>query len=287
MKARSAGTSRVIRISSLSNPYSSKMRTSNRVYVGNLDWKVSWQDLKDHMKSVGRVVRADILSDASGRSKGCGIVEFSTVDEAQRAIHNLTDTEILGRRIFVREDREVDKQSAKPIEEDPRNRSLVVENVPHSFEWQELKDLFKPVGNVLRADIFAQGESRYGLVEFRSSADAFRALSHANELISDDMILRVISSGEDIESLKGLTSKKLYVGELAWSVSWQDLKDHFKQIGEVLRADVATEEGGRRSKGFGFVEFASAHDAARAVSQLNGSNLKGREIYVREYKVDR
>jgi RNA recognition motif-containing protein len=41
-----------------------------------------------------------------GRSKGCGIVEFATPDEAQRAITELNDTELMGRMVFVREDRE-------------------------------------------------------------------------------------------------------------------------------------------------------------------------------------
>ena len=46
------------------------------------------------------------MKDASGRSKGCGIVEYRTPVEAQEAINTLLDTELKGRLIFVREDRE-------------------------------------------------------------------------------------------------------------------------------------------------------------------------------------
>jgi len=42
---------------------------SNRVYVGNLPWQTSWQDLKDHMRQAGNVVRADVFVDETGRSK--------------------------------------------------------------------------------------------------------------------------------------------------------------------------------------------------------------------------
>eukprot|EP00542_Grammatophora_oceanica_P014186 CAMPEP_0194039422 /NCGR_PEP_ID=MMETSP0009_2-20130614/11549_1 /TAXON_ID=210454 /ORGANISM="Grammatophora oceanica, Strain CCMP 410" /LENGTH=238 /DNA_ID=CAMNT_0038682249 /DNA_START=114 /DNA_END=827 /DNA_ORIENTATION=- len=77
---------------------------SRRVYVGNLSWEVAWQDLKDHMRDAGEVVHAEVITEASGRSKGCGVVEYKTVDEAKQAIASLNDTELMGRMIFVRED---------------------------------------------------------------------------------------------------------------------------------------------------------------------------------------
>jgi len=59
------------------------------------------------MKVAGlEVVHADVLMGADGRSKGCGIVEFGDVDSAQRACAMLNDSELMGRQIFVREDRE-------------------------------------------------------------------------------------------------------------------------------------------------------------------------------------
>lgn len=97
---------------------------TNRVYVGNLPWGTSWQDLKDHFRTVGEPVHASVFLDEHGRSKGCGyaaavtsslsvlsfrsIVEFATKEEAVRAISELNDTTIgeTGRLIFVREDRE-------------------------------------------------------------------------------------------------------------------------------------------------------------------------------------
>ena len=52
-----------------------------RVFVGNLSWEAAWQDLKDHMRGPNgdlSVLRAEVLMDGSGRSKGCGIVEYSS-----------------------------------------------------------------------------------------------------------------------------------------------------------------------------------------------------------------
>ena len=74
-----------------------------RVFVGNLSWDVDWRALKEHMNSAGSVVRADVLMGGDGRSKGCGIVEFASEEDARTARDTLHDTEILGRKIFVRE----------------------------------------------------------------------------------------------------------------------------------------------------------------------------------------
>ena len=63
--------------------------------------------VQDHFRSCGNVVYADVLREqGSKRSKGCGIVEFETVDEAVAAINTLHDSELDGRLLTVREDRE-------------------------------------------------------------------------------------------------------------------------------------------------------------------------------------
>ena len=55
--------------------------STNRLYVHNLSWRVSWQDLKDHFRQAGEVIHTKILTEGpGGRSKGCGIVEMDTVD---------------------------------------------------------------------------------------------------------------------------------------------------------------------------------------------------------------
>jgi len=77
---------------------------------------------------------------------------------------------------------------------------------------------------------------------------------------------------------------KLYVGNLAYSVSGTDLKELFSQAGEVQSATVITDKVSGQSKGFGFVEMASAGDAATAIQRFNDTELKGRNIKVDEAK---
>lgn len=75
---------------------------------------------------------------------------------------------------------------------------------------------------------------------------------------------------------------KLYVGNLAYSVSNSDLEALFSQMGKVESAAVVTDKFSGQSKGFGFVEMSDAGDAAKAISQFNDTELKGRNIKVSE-----
>jgi len=187
---------------------------SNRVYVGNLSWQTSWQDLKDHMRSCGNVVYADIFQDESGRSKGCGIVEYSNREDALQAIKTLSDTKIgdTDRLIFVREDRE--------------------------------NSNFFPVRH-----------------EFRGAAAAAAARPSGARTLS----------------------RQVFVGNLPYSTTWQELKDHFRQCGKILRADTLVGPDGR-PKGQGTILFERRIDAEKAMNTLSNTEFQGRVIIVHEDK---
>lgn len=77
---------------------------------------------------------------------------------------------------------------------------------------------------------------------------------------------------------------KLYAGNLAYSVSNSDLEGVFSQAGQVHSVAIIMDKFSGQSKGFGFVEMASADDAAKAIQQFNDTELKGRNIKVNEAK---
>ena len=76
--------------------------------------------------------------------------------------------------------------------------------------------------------------------------------------------------------------KKLYVGNLPYSVNDQKLNEMFSAVGEVTSAKVITDYDSGRSKGFGFVEMANDDDAKKAITQLDGKDFDGRAIKVNE-----
>lgn len=76
--------------------------------------------------------------------------------------------------------------------------------------------------------------------------------------------------------------KKLYVGNLPYSVTDDSLQNRFEEFGAVSSAKVITDRETGRSKGFGFVEMESDSDADMAIEKLNGAQLDGRAINVSE-----
>ncbi|KAI5118546.1 hypothetical protein M0805_008486 [Coniferiporia weirii] len=192
---------------------SKQSKRENRVYVGNLSYDVKYRDLMEFMRGAGEVLFAEVLITPTGVSKGCGIVEFASQEDAQRAIRELSEVPLLGRPVFIREDRETEARfGASPVpgkigmamagqgfnaQPPPRPAShnvfggggqnpgnqLYVGNLPYQAGWQDLKDLFRAAGNIVRADINIGADGRAkgsGTVIFETSKDAQQAIGMYN-----------------------------------------------------------------------------------------------------------
>eukprot|EP00930_Biecheleria_cincta_P076332 TRINITY_DN63537_c0_g1_i1.p1 TRINITY_DN63537_c0_g1~~TRINITY_DN63537_c0_g1_i1.p1 ORF type:complete len:225 (-),score=45.63 TRINITY_DN63537_c0_g1_i1:33-707(-) len=214
---------------------------SCRVYVGNLDWKVSWQDLKDHMRSVGEVMFADVFEEPGGRSKGVAIVEYKTPEDAQAAIDQLNDTMVGERLIFVREDRE--QRRGKGSGKAGKGGK------DHRYDRGSYgKGGYSKGG-------YGKGSYRKGYSKGKGGASPLRV------------------GPRD----KG---RLVYVGNLPFRAAWQDLKDLFREHGEVIRVDIAETPDGL-SKGYASVLFETAEEAEAAIEALNETDFQGRNLMVR------
>lgn len=284
-------------------PGQKKLEHHCKVYVGNLPWEATWQDLKTHMRTIGKVLHADIVTDPNhqNRSKGYGIVEYATAREAQDACDKLNESELLGRKIFVRKDYksqvavggENGGAAAFPSSSGGRegtSLSVFVGNLSYNTSWQNLKDHMRQAGNIDKATILQgpDGKSKgCGIVIYQHPKDAQRAirqltdspLDGRNIFVREDRGQMNSSSGSSPSS-KGLS---VFVGNLAYETRWQDLKDHMRQAGNVDSAVIFEAPDGR-SKGCGIVVYQSPKDAQRAVRQMNETTLHGRSIFVREDK---
>ena len=166
------------------------------------------------MQAAGDVRSARVVRYADGRSKGWGLVEFAEATSAQQAIAQYNDVELMGRKIFIREDREHDGGGAPgsfgvefvlrkggdggrgrnrgvrgrgfarqplepPMEEVMSGTALFIGNLPWSTTSQQLREVFSEY-SVKTAEVKAgfDGRSRgYGIVTFESEEDAAAGLA--------------------------------------------------------------------------------------------------------------
>lgn len=75
---------------------------------------------------------------------------------------------------------------------------------------------------------------------------------------------------------------KIYVGNLAYSVTEEDLRETFAEFGDVESAEIIKDRFSGQSKGFGFVEMPDNSGADAAIKALNGKALKGRNVKVNQ-----
>lgn len=137
------------------------------VFVGNLPFSVTWQTLKDLMRSVGDVVRADVMQTKWGRSKGFGTVVFNTPEDANAAVEKFQGYNLEGRQIDIRPGRDIGdrpKRERPPLNKNtpftegvsgngPESAVIFAGNLPYITTESDLFELFETVGRVIKAEI--------------------------------------------------------------------------------------------------------------------------------------
>lgn len=310
-----------------------------RVYIGNLSYDVKWHHLKDFMKQAGEVIFADVLLLPNGMSKGCGVVEYATRDQAKNAISTLNNQTLMGRMIYVREDREREPQfgGMPPGGNSPygnyhgdsrsasygtlNSRQLFLQNLPYNIGWQDIKDLFRSAGNVIRADVHLTPDGRpkgTGIVLFETIEEARNAQATFNRYqwqgrtieVREDRFANFSGTGRgsrggysgrfrggysgacdrndygnsvppneltDGATANGDPSDTIFVKNLPWSTSNDDLIELFTTIGKVEQAEIQYEPSGR-SKGTGVVRFDQLTTAQTAITKFQGYEYGGRPL---------
>lgn len=270
----------------------------------------------------GNVVFADVLTTPNGRSKGCGIVEYSTREEAEKAIEELNNVDFDGRPVFVREDRETEpkfnhntRTQSKP-QPAPEGSQLFINNLPYSVQWRELKDLFKEVGEVSRADVILDQRGRskgHGTVSFtkveaaKAAIEKFdgyelegRPLEVREDKFSSRPFPPYASRGgrrggfkpqvprfrfnkpapnpfTDRATGNGEPSATIFVSNLPWATTDNDLVELFRTVGPVKRAQIKLEPTGR-SAGTGVVEFFEPIHAETSIARFTNYEYGGRPL---------
>jgi RNA recognition motif-containing protein len=301
------------------------------VYVGNIAWRVSWQDLKDHFREIGEPTYAEVFYDGDGRSKGCGVIEFQSIGEAEQAIKKMTDTKLKGRPIFVREDRESKsysfQQRYKGGYEDEYyggyggyddgygrgGRGYYDRGYYDDYYYSYGKgDSWGKGGKGKGKGGKGKGEKGYGGKGYDSYGYGGKSSYGRDDYGAkggygkgkgkgkgDDAKGgsgrggksegkgksggKGSSGGKEKTADSDLLGRQVFVGNLSWETTEENLKEHFASVGEVVKAQINSYRNGR-SRGNGTVLFKTEKEAEKAIQQKNDTELQGREIFVKEDK---
>ncbi|KAF8741168.1 RNA recognition motif, partial [Rhizoctonia solani] len=237
--------------------------TRTQLFVGNLPYRVRWQDLKDLFRKAGTVLRADVSLGPDNRSRGYGTVLLATAEDAGKATDMYNGYVWQNRTLEVRPDRlppELDMglnhgNPSGGVSTVPVTNPMVPLAVPQP--GHALDPLSRPMSATLGQDAPAHSPGIFAPSPFGPSP----------------------SNWSNTAFQGGASNRQLFIGNLPFQCQWQDLKDLFRAAGQILRADVALGPDGR-SRGFGTVVYAKESDAARAVTMFNGYDYNGRILKV-------
>ncbi|KAF2226523.1 hypothetical protein BDZ85DRAFT_229961 [Elsinoe ampelina] len=142
---------------------------SKILYCGNLFFDLTPERLKAAFEPYGNVVNCKIVTDSSGLSKGFGYVEFENLDEATRAVQNLDQTELEGRRLACQYHVRRQRTNKPTGPSNPPSKTLFIGNMSFQMSDKDLNDLFRQVKNVL--DVRVAIDRRTGQPRGFSHAD--------------------------------------------------------------------------------------------------------------------
>ncbi|CAM1503946.1 Fc.00g015370.m01.CDS01 [Cosmosporella sp. VM-42] len=193
------------------------------------------------------------------------------------------------------EDRRDSKREATPqLTEDERDRRTVfVQQLAARLRTRELKEFFEKVGPVNEAQIvkdrISQRSKGVGYVEFKNEESVTQALQLTGQkLLGIPVIVQLTEAEKNRQARNPEASgphpnsipfHRLYVGNIHFNVTEQDLQAVFEPFGELEFVQLQKDEN-NRSRGYGFVQFREATQAREALEKMNGFDLAGRPIRV-------
>ncbi|EPS31529.1 hypothetical protein PDE_06484 [Penicillium oxalicum 114-2] len=159
------------------NAHKVKIPPNETVYIGNLFYDITAEDLRKHMEKFGTVLHTMIVHDNRGLSKGFGYVQFNTIEEATAAVEGMHSTIMEGRQVvahYARSHFNYQRASYPPTE------TLFIGSLPLEMTDRDLQDLFYDVKNL--TDVRIPVDRRSGMprgfahVEFIDTEAAMQAM---------------------------------------------------------------------------------------------------------------
>nr|XP_004054321.2 polyadenylate-binding protein 3 [Gorilla gorilla gorilla] len=262
------------------NPSTPSYPTAS-LYVGDLHPDVTEAMLYEKFSPAGPILSIRVCRDLITRgSSNYAYVNFQHPKDAEHALHTMNFDVIKGKPLRI-----------MWSQRDPSLRkrgvgNIFVKNLDKSINNKALYDTVSAFGNILSCKVVCDenGSKGYGFVHFETHEAAERAIEKMNGMLLNDRKVFVgqFKSRKEREAELGARAKEfpnVYIKNFGEDMDDERLKDLFGKFGPALSVKVMTDESGK-SKGFGFVSFERHEDAQKAVDEMNGKELNGKQIYV-------
>ncbi|XP_016322364.1 polyadenylate-binding protein 1A [Sinocyclocheilus anshuiensis] len=251
------------------------------LYVGDLHSDVTEAMLYEKFSPAGPILSIRVCRDMmTRRSLGYAYVNFQQPADAERALDTMNFDVIKGRPLRI-----------MWSQRDPSLRksgvgNIFIKNLDKSIDNKALYDTFSAFGNILSCKVVCDenGSKGYGFVHFETHEVAERAIEKMNGMLLNDRKVFVgrFKSRKEREAEMGARAKEftnVYIKNFGEDMDDEKLREVFSKFGPALSIRVMTDNGGK-SRGFGFVSFERHEDAQRAVDEMNGKELNGKQVYV-------
>lgn len=250
------------------------------LYVGDLHPDVTEAMLFEKFSTCGPVLSIRVCRDMiTRRSLGYAYVNFQQPHDAERAMDTMNFDTIKGRPIRI-----------MWSQRDPSLRksgvgNVFIKNLDKSIDNKALYDTFSAFGNILSCKIACddQGSKGYGFVHFETEEAARQSIEKVNGMLLNDKkvyVGRFIPRKERVMQMgdKHRKYNNVYIKNFGDELDDDKLRIMFEQYGKIISAKVMF-DGNLKPRGFGFVSFEEPEAAELAVTDLNGKDVSGKQLY--------
>ncbi|KDP37306.1 hypothetical protein JCGZ_06760 [Jatropha curcas] len=246
----------------------------SEVYLGGLPHDATEEDLKRFCESIGEVTEVRIMKGKdSGEAKGYAFVTFRSKELASKAIEELNNTELKGKKIRCSTSQ--------------ANHRLFIGNVPRSWEEEDMKKVVQKIGpGVISVELLKdpQNSSRnrgFAFIEYynHSCAEYSRKkMSNPKFKLDDNAPTVSWADPKNAGSSAASQVKAVYVKNLPKDITQDRLRQLFERHGKVTKVVLPPAKAGHEKSRFGFVHFAERSSAMKALKNTEKYEIDGQVL---------
>lgn len=255
---------------------------SASLYVGELDPSVTEAMLYELFSDIGHVASIRVCRDAvTRRSLGYAYVNYNSTADGERALEDLNYTLIKGRPCRIM------WSQRDPARRKTGQGNVFIKNLDSAIDNKALHDTFANFGNILSCKVAQDefGNSKgYGFVHYEDAEAANNAIKHVNGMLLNDKKVFVghhVAKKDRLSKFEEMKANftNIYIKNLDQSINDEEFRTMFGKFGEITSATLSQDQEGK-SRGFGFVNYATHDSAQAAVDEMNDKDIKGHKLYV-------